>query len=122
MDIRIDNKFNVVFDYNEIDNNSNRRDLQLVRSFNEQRQRLFIYLKVFRGTLKYDKNWGFDYESFSRIARIGDLDRIRFYFIQIIRDLQIDISSIDVRIQANKIQVDFYFPDETLEIEYEGLL
>lgn len=122
MDIRIDNEFNVVFDYSEFNNTLTTKDLQLVRSFNEQKQRLFIYFKVLRGTLRYNKNWGFDYDTFAKISRIGGLNRIRFYLVQVLRELNIDITGLNVHILANKIKIDFYFPDETLEIEYEGLL
>ncbi|WP_247067273.1 hypothetical protein [Borrelia puertoricensis] len=56
---KFDNQFNSVFN----------EDLALINGINEQKQRLFIFLKTPKGSIKNAPNWGFDYDLAFRFAQ-----------------------------------------------------
>ncbi|WP_235047995.1 contractile injection system sheath initiator [Borrelia hispanica] len=73
MDIRIDNDFNLAFDSN----------LQIVDSIEEQKQRLFIFLKTSKGSLFYDSQWGLDYSHIIKLIKISSLTQIKTYLFML---------------------------------------
>ncbi|ETZ17497.1 hypothetical protein BDCR2A_01596 [Borrelia duttonii CR2A] len=107
MDIRIDNDFNLAFDSN----------LQLVDSIEEQKQRLFIFLKTPKGSLFYDPQWGLDYSHIVKLIKVNSLTQIKTYLFNVIQDLKIDIVNLNVKIQSNTISIVFHFPNDTLNME-----
>ncbi|WP_024655139.1 contractile injection system sheath initiator [Borrelia hispanica] len=107
MDIKIDNDFNLTF-------NSN---LQIVDNIEEQKQRLFTFLKIPKGSLFYDNQWGLDYSHIIKLIKISSLTQIKTYLFNVIQDLKIDIVNLDVNIQSNTISIVFHFPNDTLNME-----
>ncbi|AHH07010.1 Hypothetical protein BCD_0944 (plasmid) [Borrelia crocidurae DOU] len=108
MDLKVDNDFNLIF----------HSDFQIVNSVAEQKQRLFIFLKTLKGSLSYLPEWGFDYFYILRICKIGQIDQIKAYFYMIANDLKIDLTAIKAIIQNNILNIIFYFPQDSLNMEF----
>lgn len=66
MEIKIDEKFNIVFN----------DDLKLIENIEEQKQRLFFYLKIPKGSLKEAPNYGFDYNFYFKLCKANKLESI----------------------------------------------
>ncbi|AHH03888.1 MULTISPECIES: hypothetical protein [Borrelia] len=107
MDLQIDNQFNLVF----------KKDLALTSGINEQKQRLFIFLRTPKGSLKNAPNWGFDYNFFTRFAKTSSLTQIKTYFSSIIQDLKIDVVNIETITKNNTLNIIFEFANDTLDME-----
>ncbi|AHH11516.1 hypothetical protein bcCo53_001071 (plasmid) [Borrelia coriaceae] len=107
MDIQIDNQFNLLF----------KNDLVLTNGINEQKQRLFLFLKTPKGSLQYAPSWGFDYVFFTKFAKTSSLLQIETYFSSIIQELKIDVIKIKTIILKNAMNITFYFPNDTLDME-----
>ncbi|WNY70021.1 DUF2634 domain-containing protein [Borreliella andersonii] len=70
MEIKIDEKFNIVFDDN----------LRLIENIEEQKQRLFFYLKTPKGSLKENPNYGLDYSFYFKLCKANKLESIKNFF------------------------------------------
>ncbi|WP_210373145.1 GPW/gp25 family protein, partial [Borreliella bavariensis] len=81
MDLRIGNNFELVFN----------KDFLLVDGIDEQKQKLFIFLKTLKGSLSYVPNWGLDYFLFLKLFKINNLKAVKNYFYEISKDLNLDI-------------------------------
>ncbi|AHH10033.1 Hypothetical protein BPA_0035600 (plasmid) [Borrelia parkeri SLO] len=107
MDLQIDNQFNSVF----------KQDLALTNGINEQKQRLFIFLKTPKGSIKNAPHWGFDYDLAARFAKTSSLTQIKTYLSNIIQDLRIDAINIETTIINKKLNITFEFANDTLNME-----
>ncbi|WKC83961.1 DUF2634 domain-containing protein (plasmid) [Borrelia sp. CA_690] len=70
MEIKIDEKFNIVFN----------NDLKLIENIEEQKQRLFLYLKTPKGRFKENPSYGFDYNFYSKLCKANKLESIKNFF------------------------------------------
>ncbi|UPA18846.1 hypothetical protein [Borrelia puertoricensis] len=95
MDLQIDNQFNSVFN----------EDLALINGINEQKQRLFIFLKTPKGSIKNAPNWGFDYDLALRFAKVSSLTQIKTYLSNIIQDLKIDAINIETKLNKYELEL-----------------
>lgn len=68
MEIKIDEKFNIVFN----------DDLKLIEKIEEQKQRLFFYLKTPKGSLKEALNYG-DYNLYFKLCKANKLESIKIF-------------------------------------------
>ncbi|WLN25664.1 DUF2634 domain-containing protein (plasmid) [Borreliella valaisiana] len=72
MEIKIDEKFNIVFN----------NDLKLIENIEEQKQRLFFYLKTPKGSLKENPNYGFDFNFYFKLCKANKLESIKNFFFK----------------------------------------
>lgn len=113
MDIQIDNNFNLVFEFPE-----DIRDFNITTGVAEQKQRLQLYCTILKGSLPYDKEWGLDYQQLLQLCRICNIDRLRALFYDIIRELRIDVAGLDIKMSANVLNITFYFPYTSLNMDF----
>ncbi|WP_210380678.1 contractile injection system sheath initiator [Borreliella garinii] len=109
MDLRIGNNFELVFN----------KDFSLVDGIDEQKQKLFIFLKTLRGSLSYATNWGLDYLLLLKLLKINNLQAVKNYFYEISKDLNLDIINISIEIQDRKVHISFFFPGDVLNMELD---
>ncbi|WP_187646491.1 hypothetical protein [Borreliella turdi] len=67
MDLRTGNNFELIFN----------NDTVLVDGIEEQKQKLFIFLKTFTGCLSYVPNWGLDYYLLLKLLKINNLQAVK---------------------------------------------
>ncbi len=77
MDLRIGNNFELVFN----------KDFSLVDGIDEQKQKLFIFLKTLRGSLSYATNWGLDYFLLLKLLKINNLQAVKTIFMKYLKIL-----------------------------------
>nr|WKT13985.1 hypothetical protein LKV13_05065 [Borrelia sp. BU AG58] len=106
MDIKIDNEFNIIFD-----------DLKLVDGHEEQKQRLFLYLRTPLGSV-YNKNYGFNYSFFLKLLKVKGTRDITTFFENALKDLEIDILNIKAKQIGKKIILQFFLSKDSLCMEY----
>ncbi len=109
MDLRIGNNFELLFN----------KDFSLVDGIDEQKQKLFIFLKTLRGSLSYATNWGLDYFLLLKLLKINNLQAVKKYFYEISKDLDLDIINISIEIQDRKVHIFFFFPGDVLNMELD---
>ncbi|WP_210360557.1 hypothetical protein, partial [Borreliella garinii] len=85
----------------------------------EQKQKLFIFLKTLRGSLSYATNWGLDYFLLLKLLKINNLQAVKKYFYEISKDLDLDIINISIEIQDRKVHIFFFFPGDVLNMELD---
>ncbi|WP_210371008.1 hypothetical protein, partial [Borreliella garinii] len=85
----------------------------------EQKQKLFIFLKTLRGSLSYATNWGLDYFLLLKLLKINNLQAVKNYFYEISKDLNLDIINISIEIQDRKVHISFFFPGDVLNMELD---
>ncbi|AHH12921.1 hypothetical protein [Borrelia hermsii] len=107
MDIKIDNEFNIIFD----------NDLKIVDGLDEQKQRLFLYLKTPVGSL-HNKNYGLNFKFFLKLLKMQKTDDIKTFFANNLKTLNIDILNIKTRQENKKIILQFFLAGDTLSMEY----
>ncbi|AHH11495.1 hypothetical protein bcCo53_000997 (plasmid) [Borrelia coriaceae] len=105
MDIKINNNFDLIFN----------NDLNIIDGVEEQKQRLFIFLKTLKGSISYAPQWGLDYLYLLKVCKLGKLNQIKTYFYNVINELQINLVGIKVEIKLKKLNITFYFPGDSLE-------
>ncbi|AHH08948.1 hypothetical protein baBA2_000980 (plasmid) [Borrelia anserina] len=109
MDIKIDNEFNIIFD----------NDLKIVDGVNEQKQRLFLYLKTPIGSL-YNKNYGLNFNVFIKLLKIHREEDIKTFFANTLKTSNIDILNVRKTQEGKKITLEFFLAGETLSMEYKS--
>lgn len=107
MDIKIDNQFNIIFD----------NDLKIVDGLDEQKQRLFLYLKTPVGSL-HNKNYGLNFKFFLKLLKMQKTNDIKTFFANNLKTLNIDILNIKTRQENKKIILQFFLAGDTLSMEY----
>ncbi|WP_210361297.1 DUF2634 domain-containing protein, partial [Borreliella garinii] len=95
------------------------KDFSLVDGIDEQKQKLFIFLKTLRGSLSYATNWGLDYFLLLKLLKINNLQAVKKYFYEISKDLDLDIINISIEIQDRKVHIFFFFPGDVLNMELD---
>ncbi|AHH05494.1 DUF2634 domain-containing protein (plasmid) [Borrelia miyamotoi] len=108
MDIKIDNEFNVIFD----------NDLKIVDGVEEQKQKLFLYLKTPIGGL-YNKNYGLNFKFLLKLLKTHKKEDIKTFFANNLRNLNINILNISTRHENKKIILQFFLAGDTLSMEYK---
>ncbi|AWG43348.1 hypothetical protein CR532_05285 (plasmid) [Candidatus Borreliella tachyglossi] len=108
MDLKINDKFDLVFG----------SDLMLVDTILEQKQRLFLFLKIPKGSLQYAPHHGFEYMLFLRFCKIGNLEIIKTYFLNIAQELKIDLVNVEATFNEGCVRVEFYFVGDTLVMDF----
>ncbi|WP_215539911.1 contractile injection system sheath initiator [Borreliella bavariensis] len=108
MDLRIGNNFELAFN----------KDFSLVDGIDEQKQKLFIFLKTLRGSLSYAPNWGLDYFLLLKLLKINNIQAVKNYFYEISKDLNLDIINISIAIQDRKANISFFFSGDVLNMEF----
>ncbi|ACN93456.1 conserved hypothetical protein (plasmid) [Borreliella finlandensis] len=109
MDLRIGNNFELVFN----------NDVSLVDGIDEQKQRLFIFLKTLKGSLSYAPNWGLDYFLLLKFLKINNLQAVKNYFHEISKELNLDLSNISTTIKDRKVHISFFFSGDVLNMEFD---
>lgn len=99
MEIKIDEKFNIVFN----------DDLKLIENIEEQKQRLFFYLKTPKGSLKEAPNYGFDYNFYFKLCKANKLESIKNFFLNLSKELKIDLINVKPSIKNKAITIKFFF-------------
>ncbi len=99
MEIKIDEKFNIVFN----------DDLKLTENIEEQKQRLFFYLKTPKGSLKEAPNYGFDYNFYFKLCKANKLESIKNFFLNLSKELKIDLINVKPSIKNKTITIKFFF-------------
>ncbi|AHH04235.1 Hypothetical protein BHY_1284 (plasmid) [Borrelia nietonii YOR] len=105
MDIRINNNFDLIF----------KNDLDIIDRIEEQKQRLFIFIKTLKGSISYAPQWGLDYLYLLKVCKLGKINQVKTYFYNIVNELQINIVGIKAEIKLKKLNIAFYFPGDLLE-------
>ncbi|WKC77537.1 DUF2634 domain-containing protein (plasmid) [Borreliella turdi] len=110
MEIKIDEKFNIVFD----------NDLKLIENVEEQKQRLFVYLKTPKGSLKGNPNYGFDYNFYFKLCKANKIESIKNFFLNLSKELKIDLINVKPSIKNNTITIKFFFlGKDTLKMDFK---
>ncbi|WP_418905445.1 DUF2634 domain-containing protein (plasmid) [Borreliella turdi] len=109
MDLRIGNNFELIFN----------NDTLLVDGIEEQKQKLFIFLKTFTGCLSYAPNWGLDYYLLLKLLKINNLQAVKNYLYEISKGLNLDLVNISLTIQTRKVHISFFFPGDVLNMEFD---
>ncbi|WP_151060755.1 DUF2634 domain-containing protein [Borreliella turdi] len=110
MEIKIDEKFNIVFD----------NDLKLIENVEEQKQRLFVYLKTPKGSLKENPNYGFDYNFYFKLCKANKIESIKNFFLNLSKELKIDLINVKPSIKNNTITIKFFFlGKDTLKMDFK---
>lgn len=99
MEIKIDEKFNIVFN----------NDLKLIENIEEQKQRLFFYLKTPKGSLKENPSYGFDYSFYFKLCKANKLESIKNFFLNLSKELKIDLINVKPTIKNKTITINFFF-------------
>lgn len=100
MEIQIGEKFNIVFS----------GDLKLIENMEEQKQRLFFYLKTPKGSLKEVLNYGFDYNLYFKLCKANKLLKsIKNFFLNLSKKLKIDLINVKPSIKNKTITIKFFF-------------
>ncbi|WP_418905197.1 DUF2634 domain-containing protein (plasmid) [Borreliella finlandensis] len=108
MDLKLGNNFELVFN----------NDISLVNGIDEQKQKLFIFLKTLKGSLSYAPNWGLDYFLLLKLLKINNLHAVKNYFHEISKELNLDLINISTTIQAHKVHISFFFSGDVLNMEF----
>ncbi|WP_420025075.1 DUF2634 domain-containing protein [Borreliella valaisiana] len=108
MDLRISNDFKLVFN----------NDVSIVDGIDEQKQKLFLFLKTLKGSLSYAPNWGLDYYLLLKLLKINNLQAIKNYFYEISKELSLDIINIATDIKNHKAHISFFFSGDILNMEF----
>ncbi|WP_029358129.1 DUF2634 domain-containing protein [Borreliella garinii] len=111
MEIKIDEKFNIVFN----------DDLKLIENIEEQKQRLFFYLKTPKGSLKEAPNYGFDYNFYFKLCKANKLESIKnYFFLNLSKELKIDLINVKPSIKNKTITIKFFFlGKDTLKMDFK---
>lgn len=111
MEIKIDEKFNIVFN----------DDLKLIENIEEQqKQRLFFYLKKPKGSLKEVPNYGFDYNFYFKLCKANKLESIKNFFLNLSKELKIDLINVKPSIKNKTITIKFFFlGKDTLKMDFK---
>ncbi|WP_210359832.1 DUF2634 domain-containing protein [Borreliella garinii] len=110
MEIKIDEKFNIVFN----------DDLKLIENIEEQKQRLFFYLKTHKGSLKEAPNYGFDYNFYFKLCKANKLESIKNFFLNLSKELKIDLINVKPSIKNKTITIKFFFlGKDTLKMDFK---
>ncbi|WP_445436468.1 hypothetical protein [Candidatus Borreliella tachyglossi] len=107
MDIKIDNEFNIIFG----------DDLKIVDGQEENKQRLFLYLKTPVGST-YNKSYGFNYSFFLKLLKAQKMEEIKTFFANTLRELEINILNVRAKQDNKKIILKFFLAGDTLSMEY----
>ncbi|WP_418909448.1 DUF2634 domain-containing protein (plasmid) [Borreliella sinica] len=108
MDLRIGNNFELVFN----------NDFSLVDGIDEQKQKLFIFLKTLKGSLSYSPHWGLDYFLLLKLFKINNFQAVKNYFHEISKELNLDIINISISVKDQKAQISFFFSGDILNMEF----
>ncbi len=110
MEIKIDEKFNIVFN----------NDLKLIENIEEQKQRLFFYLKTPKGSLKENPNYGFDFNFYFKLCKANKLESIKNFFLNLSKELKIDLINVKPSIKNKTITIEFFFlGKDTLKMDFK---
>ncbi|MGF7102018.1 DUF2634 domain-containing protein [Borreliella kurtenbachii] len=110
MEIKIDEKFNIVFN----------NDLKLIENIEEQKQRLFLYLKTPKGSLKENPNYGLDYNFYFKLCKANKLESITNFFLNLSKELKIDLINVRTSIKNKTITINFFFlGKDTLKMDFK---
>lgn len=110
MDIKIDEKFNIVFN----------NDLKLTENIEEQKQRLFFFLKTPRGSLKENPNYGFDYNFYFKLCKANKTESIKNFFLNLSKELKIDLLNLHLSITNKTLTIKFFFlGKDTLKMDFK---
>ncbi|UPA18462.1 hypothetical protein [Borrelia puertoricensis] len=107
MDLKVDLQFNLV----------SGSDLQIADGIEEQKQRLFIFLKTPKGSLALNPTWGFDYTHILKLCKLGTLDQIKYYLYSVAQELDIDLTGVNININSKILQITLYFPGDSFQTE-----
>ncbi|QMU99801.1 hypothetical protein F0310_05130 (plasmid) [Borrelia sp. A-FGy1] len=99
MDIKVNDKFECILN----------NDLGMVDAIEEQKQALFLYLKLPKGSLAWDSGYGVDYDILLKLLRLKDRERLEHFFTNIATALQLNLSSIDTTYLKGQARVNLYF-------------
>ncbi|WKC58463.1 hypothetical protein [Borrelia sp. P9F1] len=99
MDIKINDTFDCIF----------KNDLALVDAIEEQKQTLFLYLKLPKGSLSWDTSYGVDYDLLLKLLQLRDKTRLEFFFTIIATELQLNLSNIQTMYLKDRVRVDLFF-------------
>ncbi|WP_445436389.1 hypothetical protein [Candidatus Borreliella tachyglossi] len=109
MDIKINDKYNVVFN----------DDFDFVEGIAEQKQILFQYLAMPKGSIAWNLNYGIDYQLLAKLLRIRDKEKIELFFTNIAIQLQLNLSGIDTTYEPSRVKIEFYFTQgDSLPMEF----
>ncbi|WP_424632743.1 DUF2634 domain-containing protein [Borreliella lusitaniae] len=109
MDLKFGNNFELVFN----------NDISLVDGIDEQKQKLFIFLKTLRGSLSYAPNWGLDYFLLLKLLKINNLQAVKNYLHEISKELNLDLINISITIKDRKAHISFFFSGDVLNMELD---
>ncbi|WKC80294.1 DUF2634 domain-containing protein [Borreliella tanukii] len=110
MEIKIDEKFNIVFN----------NDLKLIENIEEQKQRLFFYLKTPKGSLQENPNYGFDFNFYFKLCKANKLESIKNFFLNLSKELKIDLINVKPSIKNKTITIKFFFlGKDTLKMDFK---
>ncbi|AHH11059.1 hypothetical protein bcCo53_001229 (plasmid) [Borrelia coriaceae] len=107
MDIKIDNEFNLIFD----------NDLKIAEGIDEQKQKLFLYLKTPVGKL-FNKDYGLNSNFLLKLLKMQKEEDIKTFFANTLKSLNIDILNIKTKKENKKIILQFFLAGDTLSMEY----
>ncbi|AYE36973.1 hypothetical protein DB313_05600 (plasmid) [Borrelia turcica IST7] len=109
MDIKVNDNFDCILN----------GGLKLIDAIEEQKQTLFLYLKLPKGSLSWDKAYGVDYDTLLKILKLRDKPRLEFFFTTIATELQLNLSNIETTYLKGRVGVSLYFTQgDFLEMEF----
>ncbi|ACN93413.1 conserved hypothetical protein (plasmid) [Borreliella finlandensis] len=69
-------------------------DLSLIEGIDEQKRKLFIFLKTLKGGLSCSPNWRLDYFLLLKLLKVNNLQAVKNYFHEIFKELNLDLINI----------------------------
>lgn len=119
-DLKVDQDLNISFP-REIDPETpQKKDMQFTKGVETQQQLLYLFLTTNSGNLWWNPTFGFDYDNLFRFMKLDNFDYIKTYFFNVCKDLELDISTIEVKAKNNVLNVQFYFYDNsTLKVDFK---